>query len=179
MSNPFGFDLDQVPDTLPTQNLGAGTYKFLIEEIVFAQKPKGGARVVLEKPTASPDMTIEFHCLLAAAANGFAEGWKHTLFFRPFMESDIGQKIAQHQIKKIVEATGQSNNFNSYNQLIGKMFMCTLEPQKSNPEYMNVKTIEAVGGPLLQPTKAKSVGVPNTNEETTPKTTSKHVPSWE
>lgn len=160
----FGFDIANTPTETPTQNLTAGTYNLLIDSIEFGGKDASGKYKVVTLPEeAGTDLVIQIKCVLADAANGFGAGWKHNLFFRPLKDGVAGD-IARSHFKQIVIACGLDPVTADNNALIGRMFRVTLEQQKNNPEYTNIKKIESVSDEPTVEASATEAPATKTND---------------
>lgn len=166
--NPFGFDINEVSTDTGIGNLTAGTYEVVVSDVIHAIKPKNGNRVVVQNAQPTSEYVCEIQLALVGAQNGFGEGWKHTLFLRPFADNEISQRIAKAHLRQIVEASGiDINTFTDSTQLIGKVFMIDLVQQKNNPEYTNLSKAYSV-----ENAKQKSTDTPNESDE------SNGMPKW-
>lgn len=138
----LGFDLNSASTEVIQRSLTEGTYKMLIEEAGLGMKGPNGFETITDPTLAGADLVVFIKCILAEDANGFTEGWKHTLYFRPLKEGLAGQ-ISQAHIKLIIEATGADQTAD-ISALTGKQFVVTFRTNKKNPEYLDIKKIEAV-----------------------------------
>lgn len=163
MSNFWGFDVASTEAEQPIRNLTAGKYKLLIEgtEIGMKDPQTGKYRTITDASIAGKGLIIQINCILAEAANGFAEGWKHNLFFRPMADGDAG-RIARSQFKQLAVVTECSADPDP-DEFKGKLFTLELVQQKNNPEYTNIKSIRPAseyenggvhGAPVAQPAPA-------------------------
>ena len=164
MSNLFGFDLQQAQkerDESMPKNLTAGKYKLMVTAVDEGVHPFGGQFTQPCTNPLDPDKEIRVSCVLVDAANGFKEGWKHTLFFSPYRpDKDNPGKLS---VKALIDRgliadlafACCGTEPKSPQEMVQKMFYITLKETtgKDGKTYMNVDKIEplfsnpAVDGP--------------------------------
>lgn len=153
MSNLWGFDVANTEAEQPIRNLTAGKYKLLIEDVSIGMKGSDGKyKIINNAAEAGNGLIIQINCILAAESNGFKEGWKHTLFFRPLADGDAG-RIARSQFKQLAVVCGCSPDPQP-DEFKGKLFALELVQQKNNPEYTNIRSIKPADEFVAQPAPA-------------------------
>lgn len=153
----FGFDFEQAKkeynDSMP-KNLTAGKYKLMVTAVEEGVHPFGGQFSSGCANPIDPDKEIRISCVLVDPANGFKEGWKHTLFFspnRPDKEKpgnlSVRALIDRAQLADVTLACcGKEPK--STQELVQKMFYVTLKEStgKDGKTYLNIDKVESLMG---------------------------------
>jgi hypothetical protein len=156
MADIFGYSFEEAQkareESLP-KNLTAGRYKMMVDKVEIGDHPFGGQfRLLGENETIGPDLEIRISCVLTEDANGFKEGWRHTLFFatmRPDKENPgkISKKaiIDRADLGDLTMACC-GNKPSSEQELVRKQFYITFKETnaKDGKTYLNIDKIEPV-----------------------------------
>lgn len=153
----FGFDFEQAKkdynETMP-KNLTAGRYKLMVTAVEEGVHPFGGQFTLGCANPEDPDKEVRISCVLVDPANGFKEGWKHTLFFSPYRQDK--DKPGQLSIKAIIDRAQIADlakaccgkEPRSEQEMVQKMFYVVLKETtgKDGKTYLNIDKIEPVEG---------------------------------
>ena len=179
MADIFGYDFDEAQkareESLP-KNLTAGRYKMMVNQVEIGDHPFGGQfRILNPNEAPGPDLEIRVSCVLTEDANGFKEGWKHTLFFatmRPDKEdpSKISKKaiIDRADLGDLTIACCGGKP-KSEQELVRKQFYITFKEttSKDGKTYLNIDKIEPANAAYAtQPTVAVETPAVETNNAT-------------
>lgn len=151
--NLFGFDLQQAQkerDESMPKNLTAGKYKLIVTAYEEGVHPFGGQFTSPCANPVDPDKEIRVSCALAESANGFKEGWKHTLFFSPFRPNK--ENPMQLSTKALIDRGDLADLAfaccgiapKDPQEMVRKMFYITLKESvgKDGKSYLNIDKIE-------------------------------------
>lgn len=173
--NLFGFDLQQAQkerDESMPKNLTAGKYKLMVTAVEEGVHPFGGQFTTPCTNPVDPDKEIRVSCVLAENANGFKEGWKHTLFFSPYRPNK--ENPMQLSTKALIDRGDLADLAfaccgtapKSPQEMVQKMFYITLKEStgKDGKSYLNIDKIEplfgtpAVDGPTAEASQPMPLG---------------------
>lgn len=180
MADIFGFGFEETAKEMNENrsgNLTAGTYKMMVTEVEVGNHPFGGQFELLGNGQITDDLEIRIKCCLTADANGFKEGWKHTLFLST-MQKDKNDpsklSVKANMDRQTLVMLGMAccgGKPKSEQELVNKQFYLTLKEKegKDGKSYINVAKIQSIkeGAVNNEPkveTAAKELGVPNTAE---------------
>jgi hypothetical protein len=95
--------------------------------------PLGKYKVFAKNESDAPTgIVVEYDIL-----DGEHKGTTAKVYYNTLSENSTTAKIAQIDLKRIADATGRS--VNAANPIKGRTFIVDVVPQKSNPQYTNVK----------------------------------------
>lgn len=151
----FGYDFEQAKkeynESMP-KNLTPGRYKLMVTAVEEGVHPFGGQFTPQCANPVDPDKEIRVSCVLAESANGFKEGWKHTLFFTPHRpdkekpgELSAKARIDRAQLADLAYACCGTEP-KVPQEMVQKMFYVTLKEStgKDGKTYLNIDKIDPV-----------------------------------
>lgn len=176
MLDLFGFDSELAQkerDEIAPKSLVAGKYKMMVTQVEIGNHPFGGDFTpVRQGDPISDDNEVRVSCVLTADANGFKEGWKHTLFFSPHRKDETGRLSSRALFDRgfLVDLSQACCGTmpKSEQEMVNKQFYITFKESnaKNGKTYLNITKIESLAEGELSAQTETTVTAPATEPNT-------------